>query len=546
MPPLRPADGPDRCSSWALLPSDALAVVVNSQLLERRDVGRLRLVCCCWKQTVDNTLLHLAPNCSQLEQFLSLPQKFPLLTSLDVHQFDYKLFDPWIVMSSLANSMQPIVARLSAMPSLTSLQVSAQWACQVGGKAWARRCAHGVEDGIWSWDDPNVLQHSGLWLQQVLLLPKWMEQLKGLKQVAVLGQAENHEHGTLTSLLSLEPGSLAALTSLRLAHVTLGGLPCPPLFQLRRLESLQLQHCSLIHLPPLVSQLASLTLLDVSHNNLKELPCSISCLVQLSDLELHHNRLERLPSSASALTALTALRLSNNQLSSVPHCIPALSHLHILSLSHNWLRGVTDWCLLCCAPELQELELANVSDKSHVLALPGLTSSLTTLRLLDISDNLLGDSDSLRALSTLTGLTELRMAGLRLAEVPEAVWALTGLRCLHLSRNWLQELPPHVARLQGLSQLDLARNAPVRHLPVELGELSQLRVLSLSCSGVQHVPNSLAALSRLRRLDLSGNKMGVLPPAVAALTALEELVLAGCGVDRNVVDCLPATRIIWD
>ena len=39
---------------------------------------------------MDQTLEQLTPHCLTLDQFLSIPHKFPLLTNLDIHAFDFK------------------------------------------------------------------------------------------------------------------------------------------------------------------------------------------------------------------------------------------------------------------------------------------------------------------------------------------------------------------------------------------------------------------------------------------------------------------------
>ncbi|XP_042487261.1 protein TOO MANY MOUTHS [Macadamia integrifolia] len=81
-----------------------------------------------------------------------------------------------------------------------------------------------------------------------------------------------------------------------------------------------------------------------------------------------------------------------------------------------------------------------------------------------------------------------------------------------------QPIPTFLAQLRPtLQTLVLRENGHVGPIPVELGNLTRLRVLDIHKNNLNgSIPESLGRLTSLRSLDLSGNKLvGVIPPGLS-------------------------------
>lgn len=101
---------------------------------------------------------------------------------------------------------------------------------------------------------------------------------------------------------------------------------------------------------------------------------------------------------------------------------------------------------------------------------------------------------------------------------------------INLPENGLTgHIPAEVGDLSELRILDLAYNAfdYGTEIPAELAALTNLETLSLSWSGIWgRIPPELARLTELRNLELDGNNLdGEIPPAIGDLTRLQVLTL---------------------
>ena len=111
----------------------------------------------------------------------------------------------------------------------------------------------------------------------------------------------------------------------------------------------------------------------------------------------------------------------------------------------------------------------------------------------------------------------------------------TGGESWNLSDNWLSDRPVGewfgvVTNSDGrVTELILRYNILNGELPAELGNLTELRVLSLGGTGLRgEIPGVLGNLSNLVELWLWGNELsGEIPPELGSLTNLEILDLSG-------------------
>lgn len=146
--------------------------------------------------------------------------------------------------------------------------------------------------------------------------------------------------------------------------------------------TIDLSHCRLTALPPVLCDQLRLRRLVVSYNQLTALPASLTRLTRLEQLELRHNRLTALGiEPVFALTTLRTLRLTFNAINGVlSERLGQLTQLRELCMSHN---GVT--------------------------AFPASTTRLTHLRVVYAGCNQLHDAAQPRLYDTIGALTALRV-----------------------------------------------------------------------------------------------------------------------------------------
>lgn len=96
---------------------------------------------------------------------------------------------------------------------------------------------------------------------------------------------------------------------------------------------------------------------------------------------------------------------------------------------------------------------------------------------------------------------------------------------LDLSELELESIPDYVFDQLALEELILSGNA-IRHIPPEIGKLTQLRILDLRDNQIQQIPEEIGNLPQLLELDLSGNQLSFLDLSYPCFTQLNWLDLS--------------------
>jgi Leucine-rich repeat (LRR) protein len=256
-----------------------------------------------------------------------------------------------------------------------------------------------------------------------------------------------------------------------------------------------------------------------------------------------------LPAGLWSLVGLEELDLEHCELRVLPEAIGQLTRLRTLSLKSNpEMRTLPEGLFL-----LEKLEVLHLS-QCGLRALPEAIGQLTGLRTLNLSRN---DWQNLPArLWSLVGLEKLYMyllgSGWMLGRptrslpprsLPEAIGQLTGLRMLTLSRNNWQNLPAGLWSLVGLERLDLVDCAFTESAEVAgVVQLTGLRKLNLSLNKLQNngLPDGLWSMVGLKELSLAKCKLTALSQRVGWLSGLRKLNVSGNVLSVNELTSLPA------
>ena len=159
--------------------------------------------------------------------------------------------------------------------------------------------------------------------------------------------------------------------------------------------------------------------------------------------------------------------------------------------------------------------------------IPECIDTLTGLRELDVSGEMLKQSklmDIPESIGKLTSLQLLNLSWTQIRTLPESIGNLTSLQSLDLSFTQIRTLPESIGNLTSLKSLNLS-SAQLSTLPESIGNLPSLQILALSFTQISTLPKSIGELTSLRFLNLSGTQIRTLPENIGNLTNLKYLFL---------------------
>ena len=377
----------------------------------------------------------------------------------------------------------------------------------------------------------STLTTLNLSINSLTSLPHSIGGLKALTELDLEG-CEN--------LISLPEciGNLTSLTELNLnSCYKLASLP-EPIGQLTNLQTLNFSGdkdnpMKLESLPDTFCECKSLTSLNLREcKSLVSLPDSIGDLTSLTKLDLQScSGLVSLPERIGDLTSLTKLDLQScSSLVSLPERIGDLTSLTKLDLqSCSSLVSLPDRFGECKA-----LKTLNLEDCHKLESLPDSIGDLTSLTELN-----LGGCVELMALPE--GFGELNLTGvsfsfckkLDLGLIFDVIFKFESLTKLGLAGLEFVDLiiPPgsDIGDLTSLTELDLSCTK-IRSLPAWFGELPSLTKLTLptGLADKEDTYVNLSSISTLTSLNLNWTKIRSLPARIGDLKALTKLDLHFC------------------
>ncbi|KAK3013810.1 hypothetical protein RJ639_009736 [Escallonia herrerae] len=195
-----------------------------------------------------------------------------------------------------------------------------------------------------------------------------------------------------------------------------------------------------------------------------------------------------------------------------------------LDLSHMNLSGIVSDDI----QQLKSLASLNLCCNEFSSPLPKSMSSLTSLEIVDVSQNYFVDGFP-EGLGSAAGLIKLNASSNNFSGyIPEDLGNATLLESLDLRGNFFQgSIPKSLKSLEKLKFLGLSGNNLTGRIPRELGQLSSLESIVIGYNElVGEIPGEFGNLTNLKYLDLAvGNLGGPIPAELGRLKLLDTIFL---------------------
>ncbi|KAJ1667215.1 hypothetical protein GGF44_004366 [Coemansia sp. RSA 1694] len=151
-----------------------------------------------------------------------------------------------------------------------------------------------------------------------------------------------------------------------------------------------------------VENMQSIGVLNVSSTKIKRISRNVAKCSELKAIILGNNAIKTIE-HIDGLTKLNTLVISHNQVDVIPS-MPKLRELTKISAAHNRIKMVPD---LTVYPVLKEVRL----NDNKIASVPENIRSCTSLRVIDLGNNLMEDWVSIAPLESLVGLDNLNLKG---------------------------------------------------------------------------------------------------------------------------------------
>ncbi|KAK5810876.1 hypothetical protein PVK06_026193 [Gossypium arboreum] len=333
----------------------------------------------------------------------------------------------------------------------------------------------------------------------------------------------NNFEGNIPSI-DISAFPVYSLIDMDLSNNNLSGKLPRWIWNVSNLNALALSNNQLKGLIPMeLCYLDSLRILDLSENNFSGLIPSCFGAQSIIHLYLSKNRLSgTLTNAFFNSSSLVTLDLSENQLNGeIPYQIGTLSALSVLLLKANYFIGEIP--IEIC--KLYSLSIIDLSQNKLFGLIPSCLSRLT----LEPNDKKYStktyweDFGGIFEPGNYFGMTKFEFFTLRGSESFYVDFEI---------ENQMEEKVEYTTKkafctykgniLEYMSEIDLSCNRLTGEIPIEIGNLSEIRSLNLSHNNLTgHIPSTFSKLKQIESLDLSHNNLiGRIPAQLTELYTL--------------------------
>ncbi|KAF3458003.1 hypothetical protein FNV43_RR02665 [Rhamnella rubrinervis] len=353
----------------------------------------------------------------------------------------------------------------------------------------------------------NLFSLTSLRLGGCSLHGKFPESLFQLHKLEVIDVPCNYH---LTGILP-EFQSSNSLREVTLDYTNFSGKLPNSIGKLNSLSRLAIRQCNFVRpLPSSICNLSQLTYLDLSLNHFTGhvLPSTLGNLAKLVVLLLYSSQFSgEVPSSLGNLTRLEDLRLRNNSFrGQIPASLGNLNRLKKLYLSSNNFSGQ----IPASFRNLTELTILRLIDNNLDGVIPSWLFTLPSLKILLLASNQFTGPLTVQNMSSF----ELQILHLNANKLDGRIprWLGRSLEILNLQGNNFSGRIPHEIFTYGsmnntMTLLDLSHNQFQGRVPQSLINCSKLQVLNLGHNQISDTfPFWLQSLPELQVLVLRSNK----------------------------------------
>ncbi|CAN8272651.1 unnamed protein product [Cochlearia groenlandica] len=386
-------------------------------------------------------------------------------------------------------------------------------------------------------EDANLTSLTWLVLGGNTFTGNLREGLLKSKKISLMDLSDNNFTGKLPLWIS----TLSSLRYLYLRGNQLNGhFPRTQLHGLQHLMVIDISHNRFSGYIPWNVEFPSLKELRLQSNHFSgSIPDTLFNFEELELLDMRNNNFSVMSlNTIGKGSKLLALLLRNNNLERhIPTKICQLSKVDLLDLSHNKFEGVIPTCLnkmflgeksySVFKPQYLEKKDTTFAQKCYC----GYNSSIT-----DLDDDLRNDFQSYPA-----AIVEFSMKSRYETYQGDIISNMIGL---DLSTNLLSgEIPVEIGDLENIRSLDLSNNFLTGSIPDSISKLKYLESLDLSNNKLNgNIPPQLAGLDSLGLFNVSYNNLSGEIPSKGHLTTFDEKSYLGndhlCGLQINKI-CNP-------
>ena len=289
--------------------------------------------------------------------------------------------------------------------------------------------------------------------------------------------------------------------------------------------SLNFQNRNIDTIPIEMGYLHTCTYLDCSMNNLIQIPNEIANITDLETLNLRLNEINYIPSELGNLKNLRTLDISSNRLINLPIEITNIPYLDELILHNNPIKRLPDE--LCDMKYLKKVTLeSSVEVSSEIKNFLGNRLEIVEIGwmqgLWDWADAYnLNENIIPRNKTDLLNLESLKVSPFDIAYVLSTSQTDSGYTHINIRKDSdITKLPREIGNLINLKELSI-ENTRITRLPKEIGNLINLEVLSIDNTNISELPAEIGNLENLKKLLMRNTKVTVLPTGIQDLKNLK-------------------------